>query len=268
MAHGLERIDWHAPWLAPWRGAGEPVAKAVAGGMHLPDALNAAQLACPVRFVPQSDLPPGQAYERYIFESGTCPTREGLHDFFNGLCWHLLPNAKRRMNQLQAAEIAQRGMADPGLGLPQDGRLPFAQAGRGAVRDALTLLDENGALLHAPEPLWQALLAQDWQALFITHRALWQQAQLFILGHALLEKLVQPRKPATAHVWCAQAAMDSVASMDQWLASELAPDTLARKPFAPLPVLGVPGWWAANADPQFYADAQVFRPSRQARALE
>jgi len=32
----------------------------------------------------------------------------------------------------------------------------------------------------------------------------------------------------------------------------------------PLPVLGVPGWWAGNEAPDFYADAQVFRPARPA----
>ncbi|MFW9622167.1 MAG: DUF3025 domain-containing protein, partial [Macromonas sp.] len=57
---------------------------------------------------------------------------------------------------------------------------------------------------------------------------------------------------ATIHPW------------DAWLAQQLAPDWLARKPFTPLPVLGVPGWWPANADPTFYADAQVFRPLRVA----
>ena len=29
--------------------------------------------------------------------------------------------------------------------------------------------------------------------------------------------------------------------------------------FAPLPVLGVPGWWPANESPAFYDDATVFR---------
>lgn len=204
-------------------------------------------LAGPVRFVAQSALPAGQAYEQYIFQTDTCPTREGLHDFFNGLCWHLLPQAKRRMNQLQAAAIAERGV----------------HTGRGAVRDALTLLDESGALLHAPAALWQALQAHDWTALFITHRALWQHAQLFIMGHALLERLVCPIKGATAHVWCAPASMGGPAALDAWLAGELTPGKLARKPFTPLPVLGVPGWWAANEAPQFYADTQVFRPRRQ-----
>jgi cytochrome P450 len=33
----------------------------------------------------------------------------------------------------------------------------------------------------------------------------------------------------------------------------------------PLPVLGIPGWWPANRDPSFYADAQVFRPGRSER---
>ena len=35
--------------------------------------------------------------------------------------------------------------------------------------------------------------------------------------------------------------------------------------FAPLPVLGVPGWWPANESPAFYADATVFRPGRRNR---
>ena len=41
---------------------------------------------------------------------------------------------------------------------------------------------------------------------------------------------------------------------------------LATKPFTPLPVLGVPGWWPANQDPAFYDDATVFRPPRSAFA--
>ena len=50
--------------------------------------------------------------------------------------------------------------------------------------------------------------------------------------------------------------------IDTWLAQDLSAAKLATKPFSPLPVLGVPGWWAANADPAFYDDAEVFRPRR------
>ena len=39
-------------------------------------------------------------------------------------------------------------------------------------------------------------------------------------------------------------------------------DRLAAKPFAVLPVLGVPGWWGANETAAFYADPAVFRPAR------
>ena len=49
---------------------------------------------------------------------------------------------------------------------------------------------------------------------------------------------------------------------DAWLAASLSADALRQKPFTPLPVLGVPGWWQDNQDPAFYGDAGVFRPRR------
>ena len=42
-------------------------------------------------------------------------------------------------------------------------------------------------------------------------------------------------------------------------------DDLAPKPFAALPVLGVPGWWSENEAPAFYADAAVFRVALQTK---
>ena len=121
------------------------------------------------------------------------------------------------------------------------------------------LFDENAAFLQAPDALWEALVAKDWQRLFVTLRPLWQQAHLVLFGHALLEKLVAPRKGITAHVYRAHAAGHAIAAMDAWIAADLSADKLAVKPFAHLPVLGVPGWWSANRDPSFYADATVFR---------
>jgi hypothetical protein len=38
----------------------------------------------------------------------------------------------------------------------------------------------------------------------------------------------------------------------------------ASKPFAPLPVLGVPGWHAGNVDAEFYANSAVFRAASAA----
>ena len=33
----------------------------------------------------------------------------------------------------------------------------------------------------------------------------------------------------------------------------------------PLPVLGIPGWWAQNENPDFYSDPVVFRPAKMRR---
>jgi len=244
----LASVEWSAPWLAPYAELGQRVAGRVAAGLSSAEALNGALApqATPVRFVPQSDLPGGVAYESYIFDSDCCPTREGLHDFFNGLAWLLFPQTKRRLNHLHVAQISQTGI----------------QPVRGPARDALTVFDENAAFFQGPDALWDALVAKDWHRLFVTLRPLWQEAHLVLFGHALLEKLVYARKPITAHVFRAQAATNSIADMDAWVAAQLTAEMLATKPFAHLPVLGVPGWWPENADPAFYADTSVFRPPK------
>ncbi|QJW85093.1 DUF3025 domain-containing protein [Ramlibacter terrae] len=244
MAGGL---DWSRPRYQPWRAPGEAIAAQVTGGTPLHGALNAAG-AGPVRFVPPDALPAGAAYEQYIHASGCCPVRPGLHDFFNGLCWLRFPEAKRALNRLQAQEIARAGIG------PR----------RGPVRDAITVFDENGALLSAPPALWEALEQRQWRRLFVDLRPLWSEARLLVFGHALLEQLAVPRKPLTAHVWRAQCAMDSEATADAWLAGRLTAETLAAKPFTPLPVLGVPGWWPGNENFSFYDDSLVFRPARRA----
>ena len=247
----LGDIEWQRPWLNLWRDPGQRVAQAVTAGLPMIDGLNRERSA-PVQFVLQSALPPGEAYERHIFNTGTVPTRDNLHDFFNGLCWMRFPAIKKRLNQLQAAEIANAGVT----------------ALRGPVRDALTVFDENAAFLLAPLQLWQALEARDWQRLFVELRPLWKDAQLILFGHALLEKLVYARKPITAHIYRAQPAINSIAILDAWVANDLSAEKLASKPFVPMPVLGVPGWWAENENFSFYDDASVFRPSHPAKRRE
>jgi hypothetical protein len=236
-------LDWAQPWYAPWRRDGEAVAARVAAGCSLPQSLNA-QGAAPVRFVPQDDLPAGTAYERFVFEAARVPVRRGLHDFFNGLVWLRFPAGKRALNRLHAEAIARDGVG----------------ARRGAVRDAATVFDENGALLQAAPPLWEALIARDWMRLFVELRPLWAEARVVIFGHALLEQLAAPRKGLTAHVWCAQAPLDDLRVADAWLAERCTGEVLAAKPFTPLPVLGIPGWHPGNTNFSFYDDSHVFRP--------
>ncbi len=96
-------------------------------------------------------------------------------------------------------------------------------------------------------------------------RPLWAQARLVLVGHALMEKLVTPYKSITAHVYRAPVPLALGADLAAWdRVGGRRPDAavLATKPFTPLPVLGVPGWWAANEDPAFYDDTSVFRVPR------
>lgn len=243
-ALGVADIDWSAPWLADWRLVGEPIAQRVVAGCPQPQALTESALA-PVDFVPQADLPEGQAYEDFIFATGRVPTREGLHDFFNALCWMHFPLAKKRLNQLQAREIARAGVGQV----------------RGPVRDAATVFDENALLIQAPDRLWAALTEHRWVDAFVGLREEWSHSHLWTFGHAALEKLVQPYKSITVHLWRVPGEV-LPEQIDAWLAQDLMADKLTTKPFSPLPVLGVPGWWPANDAPGFYEDASVFRPRR------
>ena len=249
MAAGLA-VDTAMPWLAPFAPGAQRVIARTASGIGVAEALAGEpppiELAAgPLRFVP-GDSAGAEAYEAFIFRTAGVPTRDNLHDLFNGLVWLRFPRAKRRLNELQAGQIARAGIG----------------ATRGPLRDALTLFDENGALLDAPPALWEALRARDWQRLFVTRRALWREARLLLFGHALLEKLAAPRKAATAHVLLAPGASPSLGLDDAAIAAALDPVWLATKPFVPLPVLGVPGWWAANQAPGFYDDPFVFRRPR------
>src|SRR4029079_11221469 len=101
-----------------------------------------------------------------------------------------------------------------------------------------------------------------WRRLFIELRPLWAQARLLVVGHALLEKLAAPRKDLTAHVWRVPCPDVGLPQADAWLAAQCSADALAAKPFTPLPVLGVPGWWAENENFFFYDDSVVFRPRK------
>jgi hypothetical protein len=132
---------------------------------------------------------------------------------------------------------------------------------RGPVRDAVTVFDENATLIQLSDELWHALHMRDWHTAFVAMKSSWKDVQLLIFGHAALEKLVNPYKAITVHLWRVPSGLPS-SDWDAWLAQDLQPDKLAAKPFLPTPVLGVPGWWPANASADFYADPQVFRQAR------
>lgn len=245
LREAFASIDWTRPWLAPYRAHGEAACAAVLGGATVAQALNAALAARQplwlaagtLHFVPQAALPEGEAYESFIFRCAGVPTRDHLHDFFNGLVWLTEPALKRRLNELHAQVLAEEGV----------------QPRRSPLRDVLTLADESGALLEAPPDAVELLRRRRWHELLVEQRARWLPGgdiRLRLIGHALMEQLVQPYKGITAHVWPGGSAA----------ALAPGPQALQPRPFLPLPVLGVPGWWAANAEGAFYDDAAVFRP--------
>ncbi|WP_253272252.1 DUF3025 domain-containing protein [Advenella kashmirensis] len=258
----LSTLDLARPWWDPlknWLPGGERWQQALpmsacgldASATTVADLLNAlAPAACPVRFVPQSALPAGVAYEQFIGQTGLCPTRDNEHDFFNGLCWFRFPEVKSVFNRIQSQQIARQGVGQR----------------RGIIRDTITLLDEGGLFLLAPPPLWEAIAERDWQRAFVHERTLWAQAHVAPIGHALLEKCARPYKALTANVirvpeGTGADEVDHV--MAQVLADMLSPGQLQAKPHCPLPVMGIPGWDPANEDPVFYEDARVFSPPRR-----
>ena len=264
----LARIDWSRPWLEPLRERGMRWQRVVdtegtdAWLAAMTREAAAARLCtaggAPLKFVAQRELPHGTPYETHIAATGCVPTRENLHDFFNAASWFLFSRIKVASTARGAAEIARHRLGQA----------------RGPVRDALTHFDENGAILvTADKATASALRGFDWQRLFVGARHAWgKRCALMPFGHALLEKLVVPYKACTAHTWVCEVEPDFFgaspasqrAAIDARVAEEIAAAgelTVAR--FSPLPVLGVPGWWAENEDPSFYADTAVFRAGRR-----
>ena len=222
-----------------------------------------------LRFVSQDALPESEAYESFIGATGNIPTRDNLHDLFNGSIWLTFPKTKALLNYYHMLEIAEQGIG----------------ASRGRVRDTITVFDENGAILvTADTGIGEALVGFDWQGSLIEPRGQWDkpkhfdknsQAAVYIFGHALLEKLLQPRKALCAHSividvtkeFFVLSLSERICYLDQKVADYIntllsQPDVTPRK-LSPLPILGVPHFWAENADPSFYEDDQVFRSGRR-----
>ena len=266
----LKHIDWRRPWLAPVKPVADRIVQAddwaaaltaIASAQNLK---NARQL--PVSFVPQANLPAGVAYETFIYETGGVPTRDNLHDFFNALVWLTFPRIKVMLNQLQANEITRRT-----LHAQQDRQAPETQQRRGKLRDAATIFDENALLFLTSDSCFSSLLHDhQWQKMFIKQRSEFNEhCRVYLFGHALMEKLVTPYKAITGHAWVIKTPEKVLALPEpaklEWLDAEIAcqlEDGLSTSDFSHLPVLGVPGWWAAQ-DEEFYADASVFRPAKQ-----
>lgn len=257
----LKQIDWRQPWLAPLVPIATRVLQSddwVTGANAIASDLMLANCrGLPLKFVPQSDLPTGVAYESFIFHTGGVPTRNNLHDFFNALVWLTYSDIKTTLNALQANEIARRSA--------------LQHKDRGKLRDAATIFDENALLILTSDASLAFLLREhQWQRLFVEQKSHFENhCAAYLFGHALMEKLVTPYKAITGHVWIVKTPPEVLAFSDTakmaWMDKEIAQQLaggFCTSDFSHLPVLGVPGWWPAQ-DEHFYADTSVFRPSRR-----
>ena len=222
-----------------------------------------------LQFVSQNALPEGEAYEHFIGTTGNIPTRDNLHDLFNGSIWLTFPKTKAVLNYYHMLEIAKQGISER----------------RGRVRDTITVFDENGAVLVTADPnIGEALVDFDWQSSLVRPRDKWDdptqpddsaQAAVYIFGHALLEQLLYPRKPLCAHSIVIHVTQrfftlplaERIRFLDdkvaEYMDTLLSKDDVTPRQLAPLPILGVPHFWAENAVPDFYEDSYVFRSGRR-----
>ncbi|MBO1531977.1 DUF3025 domain-containing protein [Psychrobacter sp. F1192] len=234
------------------------------------------QQAHTLTFVSQNALPEGEAYEHFIATTGNIPTRDNLHDLFNGSIWLTFPKTKALLNYYHMLEMTQ------------DADQQDKSTHRGRVRDTITVFDENGAILVTADPsIGEALIDFNWQASLVAPRDKWDnplqlnkqsQAAVYIFGHALLEQLVHPRKPLCAHSIVLQVSQDFFGlclsermqylddKMAEYMDKLLSQNEVNPRQLAPLPILGVPHFWAENVNAEFYDDSYVFRSGRRRQA--
>jgi hypothetical protein len=192
------------------------------------------------------------SYERSVFERGELAVRLGeWHDLLNVLVWCTFPATKAALN----ARHVRSAVA-------------VAGGNRGRARDALTLFDESGAIVISSDAdLLDDLREFRWKALFRDKRERVRSAlRVYLFGHGLLEKALAPYVGMTAQAITLavdREPIEDIARVDALAAAHVAEGLAAPRDLAPLPVLGVPGWWEANEEEAFYDDTKYFRPGRR-----
>lgn len=210
-------------------------------------------------------MPQGGSFESRIFEQGELEFREGnWHDLFNVLTWLVFPQSKAALNARHYSALSEAAAVN--------------RHRRGAVRDALTLIDESGLLVVSSNPaLLQMIREFRWKPLFWEQRhAVISDMHFLPFGHALCEKALNPYIGMTAHGllldaeagFFALSAAERMARLDRRLA-RLLDDAQAFQgtaELAPVPLLGIPGWHERNRHAGFYDDNSYFRTGRRSAA--
>jgi hypothetical protein len=214
-----------------------------------------------LKMVPQDEsLPyPEMGYEERIFKTGMISTREqNWHDLFNAFIWLLFPQTKIALNELHFSELSL-----------QTGKK------RTTCRDMITHFDESGIIIASTDTsLLMTLKKHQWDNVFIQARPLWwHQIGAFVFGHGMYEKAFDPFIGFTGKAYCINVAenffqqkkMQQYHILDQLLADEIKNDHSLSKAdtLTPLPILGIPGWYDENKNPEFYTNKDYFRDKRK-----
>jgi len=198
-------------------------------------------------------------FEPRTYLSGEVMVRPlNWHDLFNALVWMSFPTTKAVINARHFAALT-------------------AQAGsqRSATGDALTMFDEDGmVVLSSDNELLDLLRDFRWKELFLGRRnPVQERVRFLIFGHAMYEKARAPFVGMTGKALLFSVPEKTIrlqgcelnAAVDRLVA------TFAHDPgklvngqaFAPLPMLGIPGWWSQNESDEFYDNTTYFRPGRR-----
>lgn len=208
-----------------------------------------------IRFVNSDELAE-DGYEHRIYTTGQVSTRPNdWHDLFNALVWMRFPHIKTALNRLHYQSGAGR-----------------KTGARGPLRDALTLFDECGAIVTAEHAdILRALAERRWREAFLAE-GFADSVAITVIGHAMLEKCLNPYKSMCANVLFVQAPVgfftlsrpQRAEHLDRAVAELLLDGVTLSSPagLSPLPLAGVPGWWPPGAQREagFYLDRRVFRP--------
>ncbi len=216
----------------------------------------------PVRFVVQNSKSKQfhEQFEPRAFLRGEVQVRpRDWHDMFNALVWLTFPATKAAINARHYESMSCAGAG---------------ASARPPVRDALTLFDEDGVVvLSSDSSLLELVRRFGWKELFWNRREEVRNRMHFLLfGHALYQKAARPFVGMTGkaillnvpEAFLALPLSSRITEADHLLAAWIGERTrLTRgRDLSPLPVLGVPGWWAENEQEMFYANADYFRPGR------
>lgn len=226
---------------------------AAAAGLHV-------ATGAPLCFVPPRAATDRERryYELHIARTGEVETRpRSWHDLFNALVWLTFPRAKARINAQHVAMLQAGGESEA--------------RSRSPARDALTLFDEGGVAVASSSPqLLRLLVDFRWKELFWTRRAELARHVVFAgFGHAMYEQSLAPFIGMVAKTvflpveegFAALAPGERVKRIDAMLEAHFADPARFATPrlMAPMPVLGVPGWYPATAGADFYDDPVHFR---------